>query len=42
MTSQLTDVLDAVQSFVAKGYNREYRVRDGQVVDLELGSRRAA
>lgn len=38
MTSQLTDVLDAVQSFVAKGYNREYRVRDGQVVDLELGS----
>ena len=38
MTSQLTDVLDAVQSFVAKGYDREYRVKDGQVVDLELGS----
>lgn len=38
MTSQITDVLDAVQSFVAKGYDREYRVRDGQVVDLELGS----
>lgn len=38
MTSQLTDVLDAVQSFVAKGYDREFRVRDGQLVDLQLGS----
>lgn len=28
MTSQVTDVLEAVQSFVAKGYDREYRVRD--------------
>ena len=38
MTTQVTDVLDAVQSFVAKGYDREYRVKDGALVDLELGS----
>ncbi|MGQ2970992.1 hypothetical protein [Brevundimonas mediterranea] len=38
MTSQITDVIDAVQSFVAKGYDREYRVKDGQLIDLELGS----
>jgi len=37
MTSQLTDVVEAVKSFVAKGYDREYRVRDGQLVDLEVG-----
>jgi len=39
MTAQVTDILDAVQSFVAKGYTREYRVKEGQVVDLELGSK---
>ena len=38
MTAQVTDVLEAVQSFVAKGYDREYRVKDGNLVDLELGS----
>jgi hypothetical protein len=38
MTSQVTDVLEAVQSFIAKGYDREYRVKDGKLVDLELGS----
>lgn len=38
MTSQVTDVLEAVQSFIAKGYDREYRVKDGNLVDLELGS----
>ena len=38
MTSQVTDVLAAVQSFVAKGYDREYRVKDGNLVDLKLGS----
>ena len=38
MTAQVTDVLEAVQSFVAKGYNREYRVKDGNLVDLDLGS----
>ena len=27
-----------MQSFVAKGYDREYRVKDGNLVDLELGS----
>ena len=27
MTSRVTDVLEAVQSFIAKGYDREYRVR---------------
>jgi hypothetical protein len=37
MTSQVTDVLEAVQSFIAKGYDREYRVKDGNLVDLELG-----
>ena len=38
MTSQVTDVLEAVQSFIAKGYDREYRVKDGNLVDPELGS----
>ena len=38
MTSELTDVLVAVQSFVAKGYDREYRVKHNSLVDLELGS----
>jgi hypothetical protein len=38
MTSQVTDVLAAVQSFVAKGYDREYGAKDGNLVDLELGS----
>lgn len=38
MTSQVTDVLEAVQSFIANGYDREYRVKDGNLVDLELGS----
>ncbi|BDT74276.1 hypothetical protein os4_38290 (plasmid) [Comamonadaceae bacterium OS-4] len=38
MTSQMTNVLEAVQSFIAKGYDREYRVKDGNLVDLELGS----
>jgi len=41
MTSQVTDVLEAVRSFTAKGYDREYRVKDGNLgdlVDLELGS----
>ena len=32
MTSQVTDVLEAVQSFIAKGYDREYRVKDGNRV----------
>lgn len=38
MTSQVTDVIAAVQSFIAKGYDREYRVKDGKLVDLQLGS----
>ena len=38
MTSQVTNVLEAVQSFIAKGYDREYRVKDGNLVDLELRS----
>ncbi len=38
MTSQVTDVLEAVRSFVAKGYDREYRIKDGALFDLELGS----
>jgi hypothetical protein len=38
MTSQVTDVLEAVKSFVARGYDREYRVKDGNLFDLELGS----
>ena len=38
MTSQVTNVLEAVQSFIAKGYDREYRVKDGHLVDLELRS----
>lgn len=39
MTHRLTDVLDAVQTFVARGYDREYRVRDGHLVELETGAR---
>lgn len=38
MTNQVSDVLEAVQSFVSKGYDREYRVKEGCLVDLELGS----
>ena len=38
MTSEVTDVLEAVQSFIAKGYDREYRVKDGKLVDLGIGS----
>lgn len=38
MTSQVTDVLEAAQSFIAKGYDREYGIKDGNLVDLELGS----
>lgn len=38
MTSQVTNVLEAVQSFIAKGYDREYRVKDGKLFDLEIGS----
>ena len=38
MTSELTDVLETVQSFVAKGYDREYRVKDGHLFDLEVGT----
>jgi len=38
MTSQVTDVLEAVRAFIAKGYDREYRVKDGHLVDLRLGS----
>ena len=38
MTSQVTTVLEAVQTFVANGYDREYRVKDGRLFDLELGS----
>ena len=34
MTSQVTDVLEAVRSFTAKGYDREYRVKDGNLGDL--------
>ena len=33
MTSEVTDVLEAVQSFIAKGYDREYRVKDGNLVE---------
>ena len=36
--TQLTDVLQAVQSIIDKGYDREYRVKDGNLVDLEPGS----
>lgn len=38
MATQVNDVLEAVRSFVEKGYDREYRVRDGNLVDLETGS----
>ncbi len=38
MTAQVTDVLEAVQSFIAKGYDREYRVKNGDLVDLEFGA----
>lgn len=34
MKSQVTDVLQEVQSFVAKGYDREYRIKDGRLFDL--------
>ena len=39
MTSEVGDVLTTVQALVGKGYDREYRVKDGQLIDLKLGSR---
>ena len=42
MTSDVTDVLQAVQSFIAKGYDREYRVKDGKLVDLDPAVRSTA
>lgn len=38
MKSKVIDVLEAVESFIAKGYDREYRVKDGNLVDLQLGT----
>ena len=38
MTSPITDFVEAVKSFVAKGYDREYRVKDGNLVDLGFGT----
>lgn len=38
MTSPITDFVEAVKSFVAKGYDREYRVRDGHLFDLGRGT----
>lgn len=38
MKSKVTDVLAAVQSFIAKGYDHEYRIKDGNLVDLEVGA----
>ena len=37
MTSTMTDVIEAVQSFLAQGYDREYRVNNGDLIDLETG-----
>lgn len=39
MKSEVGDVLTTVQALVGKGYNREYRVKDGQLIDLKVGSR---
>lgn len=38
MSTQVADIFETVQAFIAKGYDREYRVKDGHLVDLELGS----
>lgn len=38
MTSQVANVLETVQSFIAKGYYREYRVKGSNLIDLELGT----
>lgn len=38
MRLQVADVVEAVSRLVNEGYDREYRIRDGQLFDLELGS----
>lgn len=34
---EVTDVLEAVTAFTSQGYDREYRVKDGRLIDLETG-----
>lgn len=39
MRLEVTDVLDAVSQLVNKGYDREYRIKDGHLFDLALNFR---
>jgi len=38
MRSGVVDVVEAVSQLVRKGYDREYRIKDGHLVDLTLDS----
>lgn len=38
MSLEVVDVVEAVSDFVKKGYDREYRIKDGHLVDLALNS----
>lgn len=38
MRVEVTDVVEAVSAFVKAGYDREYRIKDGQLVDLAHNS----
>jgi hypothetical protein len=38
MRMEVADVVDAVSQLVNKGYDREYRIKDGHLVDLTLDS----
>lgn len=38
MRAQVTDVVEAVSALVKEGYDHEYRIKDGRLVDLARGS----
>lgn len=38
MRLRVSDVVEAVNQLVSQGYEREYRIRDGRLFDLALGS----
>lgn len=38
MALQVNDFVESVSALVLDGYDREYRVKDGQLVDLALNS----
>ncbi len=39
MKLEVDNIISAIEQLVSQGYDREYRVKDGQLLDLELGSK---